>query len=236
MRFFAFAFIAVVSALSFNASAQEKPTVGAFVRENLPDVVTRNITEAERVYCYTVEMPYDNYQGYTIDQMAVTGFCGILNQQQVDILISAFLQNKNSLSEKSADCTIVPRILIRFLRGIDSTDMLFSSPCPSLTFFYGGGIKSFNAEPSAEQIGGVADLFEQSKIDFVSPTLLDQVFPIGVPQTEAQKALVAKSNAPKPSSKWNRKPDGAPEVTPAQAAPEQETKASGWNKININKK
>ena len=235
MKLFVLAFIAVCSAfLSSNTLAQEA-TVGPYIQSNLPAVVTRNIMEAERVYCYTVEMPSENYQGYTIDQMAVTGFCGILNKQQTDILISAFLQNKESLSEKSADCTIVPRILIRFLRGVDSTDMLFSSPCPSLTFFYGGGIKSFNAEPTATQVDGVAGLFEQSRVDFVSPTLIDQVFPIGVPQTDEQKALVAKQKAPKPSTKWNRKPEGAPSV-PAQDEPAQETKATGWNKININKK
>lgn len=234
MKIFAFALTtALAGLLSLRASAQDI-TISSYIKNSLPDIVVRNILEAERVYCYTVEMPAENYQGYTIDQMAVTGFCGILNEQQTGILISTFLKNEKSLSNKSADCTIVPKVLIRFLRGIDSTDMLFSNPCPSLTFFYGGGMKSFNAEPSTESIVAVADLFEKSKIDFVSPALLDQLFPIGIAQTEAQKALVAKHNAPKPSSKWNR----TTEQTPAQTKEktEQPTKASGWNKININKK
>ena len=235
MKIFTFALTtAIAGLLSLRATAQDT-SLSFYIESNLPASAVRNITEAERVYCYTVEMPYENYQGYTIDQMAVTGFCGILNEQQANVIKSAFLQNDKSLSTKSAQCTIVPKVLIRFLRGIDSTDVLFSDPCPSLTFFFGGGMKSFNAEPVAAEIASVADLFEKSKIEFVSPALLDQLFPIGIAQTEAQKALVAKNKAPKPSTKWTRTSEQAP-VTQEKSEPEPPAKTSGWNKININKK
>lgn len=225
---------AVVSLVPFMGFAQNI-SINSYLESNLPNMAVRNILESEQIFCYTVEMPSENYQGYTIDQMAVTGFCGVLNQQQKEVLVSAFLKDEKSLSRKSADCTIVPKVLIRFMRGIDSTDVLFSSPCPSLTFFYGGGLKSFNAEPSEAQIIAISDVFGKGKVDFVSPALLDQVFPIGIPQTDEQKALVAKHNAPKPSSKWAKTPEQA---ASAQSSKEtnQPAKANGWNKININKK
>ena len=100
--------------------------------------------------------------------------------------------------------------MLRFVRGVDNTDVLLSSPCYSYSVFYGGKVRPFNAKPAAEIIDALINPLLKKKVKFVSPALLNQ--------------LVSKKN--KPIRGWETE-----EASEAQA-PAKTRAASGWNKLN----
>lgn len=146
----------------------------------IPEAAAYNIQHAEQVFCYQVSKRPANYTGYTLSSFAITGFCGELDTSNTVTAYEAlFTQGPNIIPTK-ADCRIEPRIMLRFARGVDYTDVLLSLPCPSFTVFYGGKYKSFNIKQ-----GVVTDLvsqFEKNNTPFNSPTLLKQTVANGVPK------------------------------------------------------
>lgn len=198
-----------------------------------------NITEVEQAFCYTVEMPQDGYTGYSIDSMAITGFCGILTKPEIDLFIREFLTKDENVSNVVDQCVIKPRVLLRFMRGVDYSDVLFSVPCYSFTVFYAGNIRSFNASPAAKTLTAIVEAYEKKKMQFVSPALLGQVLPIGVPQNDAHRALIKSKMQQGPVRNWAKNETSSTETTsqaqpvkPALGAPSKEPK--GWNRLKIN--
>ena len=123
----------------------------------------------------------------------------------------------NILFDVTENCVIRPQIMLRFIRGVDATDVLLSSPCHALAIFYGGKISAFNTKPAAQIIDAIIDPLIKNKVEFASPALFNQLLPIGVAQTEEQKALIRNKNEPVKS--WQK---------------EQQSNAarkSGWNKL-----
>lgn len=180
-----------------------------------------NITNSEQVFCYQIANKPDNYTGYTLDGMAIVGFCGVINQQLQTLIKSELMMNPNNiLFDVTENCVIRPQIMLRFVRGVDTTDVLLSSPCHALAIFYGGKISAFNAKPAAQIIDAIIDPLVKNKVEFASPALFNQLLPIGVAQTDEQKALLKKKNEPIKS--WQK---------------EQQINAarkSGWNKLKTN--
>ncbi len=185
------------------------------------DSALNNIEHAEQVFCYQIADKPENYTGYTLDGMAIVGFCGIINQDLQTLIKSELMMNpENILFDVTENCVIRPQIMLRFIRGIDSTDVLLSSPCHALAVFYGGKISAFNAKPAAQIIDAVIEPLLKNKVPFASPALFNQLMPVGVAQTEEQKALIEKKN--EPVRNWQQE--------------QQKIKAStaGWNKLKAN--
>lgn len=203
---------------------------GPEVKEVLPDILTSigpvawdNIANAEKIFCYEVAVRPEEHDGYSIDSMALTGFCGVIKDEVKDIVLSElFMNNKNVLFNVREECVIRPRIVLRFVRGVDATDVLLSSPCYSFTVYYPGMVKVFNAKPAAKIIDTIINTLNKNRVDFVSPALLDQLLPVGVPQTPEQKELVSKRL--KPIRKWA-------EDKPVEEKPKPAQK--GWNNLNL---
>lgn len=208
--------------LAFSANAQEKE-VSPYIAQSLPSQALNNILNSERVFCYTVEMPSEGYTGYTLDQMALTGYCGQVGEEK-SLFIDEFFKTPENISTTVASCQIEPKIILRFIRGIDATDVLFSDTCPSFTVFYGGSFKSFNAAPAKKAVEAVAAVFSAGRVDFVSPALLNQTMPMGVVLNDQDKALLNKKQAAQPARNWS------------QPAQEEATKpaAQGWNRMKKN--
>ncbi|MBR4106201.1 MAG: hypothetical protein IKK52_02740 [Alphaproteobacteria bacterium] len=178
----------------------------------------KNIMNAEQVFCYQIAMPPENYTGYTLDGMAIVGFCGIANDKLREIIIRELFSNPDHiLFDKVEDCVVKPQIMLRFMRGIDATDVLLSSPCHAVAVFYGGKLSAFNAKPASTVIDNLIRPLVKNKIDFVSPTLFRQLLPIGVVKTDEQKALLKKKN--EPFRRWE------------QNKQEKAEKSAGWNKL-----
>lgn len=70
--------------------------------------------------------------------MALTGFCGVLNPELKKLVLQElFMSPQNVILDKNENCIIKPKIMLRFVRGVDNTDVLLSSPCYSYSVFYG---------------------------------------------------------------------------------------------------
>lgn len=181
-----------------------------------------NITNAEQIFCYQVTNKPENYNGYTLDGMAIVGFCGIINNQLKEMIVSELFMNPdNIIFDVTENCIIRPKIILRFVRGVDSTDVLLSSPCHAFAVFYGGKINAFNAKPAAQIIDALVDPLIKSKVDFASPALFNQLLPIGIAQTDEQKALLNKKN--EPLRNWMTK----------QEEDNNSPRRGGWNKVNL---
>ncbi len=177
-----------------------------------------NITNSEQVFCYQIANKPENYTGYTLDGMAIVGFCGVINSQLQTLIKSELMMNPNNiLFDVTENCMIRPQIMLRFVRGVDSTDVLLSSPCHALAFFYGGKISAFNAKPASQIIDAIITPLIKNKVEFASPALFNQLLPIGVAQNDEQKALIQKNN--EPIKNWQKKQQ------------DSIARKSGWNKL-----
>ena len=75
-------------------------------KEVLPDILTSigpvawdNIANAEKIFCYEVAVRPEEYDGYSIDSMALTGFCGVIKDEVKNIVLSdLFMDSKNAVS------------------------------------------------------------------------------------------------------------------------------------------
>lgn len=201
-----------------------KNEIIAKIKDNISAYGLNNITQAEQIFCYTVDKPPIDYNGYTMNGMALTGFCGVLGKSDKDLFINEFFHNENSTSNIVAKCVIEPKVMLRFIKGVDYTDVLLSAPCHSFSVFYGGKIKSFNAEPASKIIEAFIQVYTKRKTDFISPALLNQVLPIGIAKTAEQKALIKEKSGDAPIRNWDSKQTN---INNSQnSAPKK-----GWNRL-----
>ena len=184
----------------------------------------RNITESEQVFCYQVSPATSDYTGYTIDGFAIKAFCGIINKEIKDMIVAELFMNPENIDfNKSEDCVIQPRIMLRFVRGIDNTDVLLSSPCYSFAVFYAGKATPFNTSPADAIINAIVDPLQRNRVEFISPALMNQLLPVGVAQTQEQKALLNRNNnAPTAKKSWGN-----------QGSDNTNTPKRGWNNLNL---
>lgn len=185
----------------------------------------QNITKSEQVFCYQVSPTTSDYSGYTIDGFAIKSFCGIINKEIKDMIVAELFMNPENVNfTKSEDCVIQPKIMLRFVRGIDNTDVLLSSPCHSFTIFYAGKVQPFNAAPADAIINAIVDPLQRNRVEFISPALMNQLLPVGVAQTPEQKSLLNRGTQPSATTNsWGTQ-------TPNNAtAPKR-----GWNNLNLN--
>ena len=176
-----------------------------------------NLMHPEQVFCYRVNNMPDGYTGYTLNGFALMSFCGVLNRNAIDVIIEQLFSRGENVSSNVENCRIKPQVILRFIRGIDSTDILLSSPCHSYTVFYATERQTFNLSPIAGSLDYLIGSFNNVATEFVSPALLGQLAASGVAQNDEQKALI--ENTRGPLRLWEQKKA-------------QETqKKTGWNKL-----
>ena len=207
-----------------------RPEATQRMKDTLNSAALRNITEAEQAFCYTIESAPADFTGYTIDGMAVTGFCGMLSEPEIELFVREFLAKDENVSTVVEQCIIQPRIMLRFIRGVDFTDVLFSSPCHSFSVFYSGAINTFNASPHSAILNAVVEAYEKKKMTFVSPALLTQILPIGVPQNDEQRALVRAKSQQAPVRNWQKNDTAKAPAASGGSKPE----VKGWNRLKNN--
>lgn len=185
-----------------------------------------NIVNAEQVFCYEIFPNAKNFNGYTLDGFPIRGFCGVLDKKTRDVITPFFFANPSAVDfEKSENCSMQPRIIMRFIRGVDFTDVLFSSPCTSLAVFYAGKVKVYNYTSIAKEMDEIIKQMEKLHETFVSPTLLNQLLPMGVIQNDQQRSLVNKAS--EPVRNWEK------QATEQMKKKEEEIQKqnTGWNKL-----
>ena len=217
-RSFRVFFLAILFLLNINISPVTAKTILPSIASDIGVSATQNIEKAERLFCYVVSAKPQNYSGYTLDNMAVTGFCGIIDDNLKDLLIEQILTTQNNIDFINVEnCTIQPRILLRFVRGVDNTDVLLSAPCYSASVFYGGNIKTYNMKPAANLLDTIANAFQTSQTNFVSPALLNQLLPIGVPPKGVVKPISTQSS----------------EVKKNWSTPQETSRNNAWNSLKF---
>ena len=148
---------------------QSTKTLSAFISSRIPASSAKNIENAEKVFCYTVDYAAADYTGYTIDDLAITGSCGELSNEGRNLIKDMVLNNNLVFSTAKDACNINPRILLRYINGIDSTDVLFSAPCHSISFFHGRDISTLNAAPGKNIVEQIVTTYSSLKDKFLSP-------------------------------------------------------------------
>lgn len=209
-------------------AAQGPKLVLKEIRNSVGEVALNNIENSEQIFCYELSARPTDYDGYTLDGMAVTGFCGVIKKEVRNIILEDLFKNdRNILFNVQEECVIRPRVMLRFVRGIDFTDVMFSSPCYSYAIYYGGQVNIFNTKPAAKILDTLIASFAKNRVDFISPALLEQLMPVGVPQTPEQRDLV--STKSKPVRNWEEK-----KLQPsAETAKPKTEKKKGWNDLDI---
>lgn len=194
------------------------------VKDSIGQAALANIVDAEQVFCYQVASRPHNYGGYTINGMVITGFCGVVSKPLQETIKEQFFANDDNIDFINSErCIIKPKLMIRWVRGVDFTDMLISAPCYSYSIFYGGKVKTFNFKPGAEIVDTMVEAFQNLSVDFISPALLNQLLPVGVPQTTEQKEVVKQQSGP--VRKWEQ----------PQVQQNQPKKSGGWNNLKFGK-
>ena len=204
-----------------------KDTLSSYLANRIPAATARNINKAEKVFCYTVDYAPANYDGYMIDDLAVKGSCGELSKEGRDLIKDTLFQSSAVYSNSKAGCQISPKIILRYVHGLEHTDVLISDTCPALTFFRGREITTVNAAPGAAVLEQIVKAYSGLEEKFYSPALLGQMVGNGQPQTQAQKEII-RLNAPaeSPRKKWGNE-SAEPDLQPTRPAKPQ----SGWNKL-----
>ena len=207
-------------------SNASQATLSEFLERKLPSASARIINKAEKVYCYTVDYAGNDYDGYLMDDLAIKGSCGELSAEGQKLIKDNLFQNSIIYSNSVANCQISPRIMLRYVYGVDYTDVLLSYPCPALTFFHGRDATILNATPGSAIIEQITSAYSKLEEKFYSPALLGQMVANGQPQTQAQKEII-RLNAPTeaPRKKWGNETPSAASEQP------QQPKKSGWNKL-----
>ena len=222
MKFYSYFSVFVLSLLlAIPSKAETGTTILPRIAKSIGVSATRNVENSEKLFCYIVSNKPSDYNGYTINDMAVTGFCGIIDDNLKNMLFEQLFATPENIDfDYSENCTIQPRVLLRFVRGVDNTDVLLSAPCYSMTVFYGGKLETYNMKSATHLLDTVTNAFQTSQTKFVSPALINQLLPIGVPQTAEQRATLAQPSAAKRS--WATKETA-------------ESSSQGWNSLNFRK-
>lgn len=208
---------------------QNKVQVLQTITDSVGKSAIDNITGAEQVFCYQVTTRPNDYNGYTINGMALTGFCGVVNAELKNMIETQLFATASNIDFNTTEqCVIKPKLMLRFVRGIDATDVLISAPCHSVAIFYAGKAKAYNFKPGAEILDVMVESFKGQTVPFTSPAMLNQLLPIGVPQTAAQQKMVAGQKQAQPIRNWEE-----PEM-PQQSKTTEPVKKSGWNNVKVN--
>lgn len=202
-----------------------------FIHNSIPPIASQILSNSEQVFCYTVTKRDADYSGYTLNNYAITGYCNELDASLLTTSYEAlFTQGPNIITAPS-DCRIEPRVILRFVRGVDNVDVLLSSPCPSFTVFYAGKYKSFNIKQGI--VNDLIKQFEKNKSTFNSPSLIKQVAGNGVPQNNTEAELLEKKKRETtPIISWQKKSTDTKEDS-SSSTTKDKPKKSGWGGIKL---
>lgn len=202
----------------------DKENIIPFIKSSISEISANIISNPEQVFCYQVEKRIKDDKRYTLDGFAVKGFCGELDKGAISTTYSALFTQSPNIITTPAQCKIEPRLIVRFVKGVDYADVLLSSPCPSFTIFYGGKYKAFNIKQ-----GVIDDIIKQlsEKVEtFHSPALIKKtVANAEATSTEESETLEKKQREHETSL--------SEENTETETKPEESAPKSGWGNINL---
>lgn len=201
--------------------------LSTFLSSRLSATAARNIEKAEKIFCYTVAYADPQQDGYTLNGMAIKGSCGELSANGKKLFDDVLWRNTSVFSGAMDNCSISPKIMLRYIYGPDSTDVLISYPCPAVTFYHGRDVITVNAAPGGKSVEQITKAYTSLAESYVSPALLGQMVPNGQILNQAQKEKVRRSgNSDLSRKKWDTATPTVDNET--STIP---TAKTGWNKL-----
>lgn len=83
---------------AWRRSEQEnQPVFLPGIADSIGAAAAINIEQAEQVFCYEVDARAVDYDGYTIDGMALTGFCGVLNPELKKLVLQELFMSPQNV-------------------------------------------------------------------------------------------------------------------------------------------
>ncbi len=226
------------SGLPSVSQSSSRQTIIPFIMSTLPkataNAATRNISNAEQVFCYHVAPTTPNGNDYTLNNFAIVDYCGELDRGTTATTYEALFTQGPNIITAQANCRIEPRVMLRFVRGIDYTDILLSSPCPSFTVFYAGRYTAFNIKQGI--IDDIISQFDQTRETFNSPSLLKKTVANGVAETIQEKETYEKKQKENtPLMKWKTQNAAESKTALDNDDNSSATKpvAKGWGNIKL---
>ena len=230
--------------------ASRQQSIIPFIISSLPKATsaaaTNNIANAAQVFCYHVAKKPADFAGYTLDNFAVTGYCGELDIGATATTYEALFTQSPNIITAPAACAIEPRVMLRFVRGVDYTDVLLSSPCPSFTVFYAGRYTAFNIKQGV--IDDIISQFDNENQPYNTPALLNKTVANGTADTDREAEIYEKKqreNAPvmnwkMPAAEEDRTPSasGSGSSLPQDSSAKDSSGTSkpaarGWGNIKL---
>ncbi len=227
-----------------NSSSAKKrtrqQTVIPFIQSSLPKATSEaalyNVTHPEQVFCYHVTRKPKDFTGYTLNNFAITDYCGELDMGTTSTTYEALFTQSPNIITATAACAIEPKVMLRFVRGVDYTDVLLSSPCPSFTVFYAGRYTAFNIKQAV--IDDVISQFDKVIDTFNSPALLKKTVANGVADSDKEaEEYEKKQKENMPIMNWKKtEQNPAAEnssVTDTNTDSSQTTPKKGWGNLKL---
>ena len=222
---------------SVSRKKTQQQTVIPFIRSSLPKATSEtalyNITHPEQVFCYHIIRKPKDFTGYTLNNFAVVDYCGELDMGTTSTTYEALFTQSPNIITATAACTIEPKVMLRFVRGVDYTDVLLSSPCPSFTVFYAGRYTAFNIKQAV--IDDVISQFDSIRETFNSPGLLKKTVANGVPDTDKEaEEYEKKQKENTPIMNWkNNQPLEQNGINNVQSSSSQTKEKKGWGNLKL---
>lgn len=208
--------------LQIAPSRRGKDDIIPFIKSAISDTAAMIISDPEQTFCYQVEKRTAKDQRYTLNGFAINGFCGELDKGATATTYSALFTQSPNILTQSSQCRIEPKLMIRFVRGVDYADVLLSSPCPSFTVFYAGKYKSFNIKQ-----GIIDDIIKQLSTNietFHSPALIQKTVANGEPASADESEMLQKKQREQAQQLSTTEDDEKPQPTKPK---------TGWGNLNL---
>lgn len=209
-----------------NKTTDDK-VLSTFLSSRLPAAAARNIEKAEKVFCYTVSYADSQDESYTLNGMSIKGSCGELSANGKKLFNDALWHNTTVFSGSMDNCKIEPKLMLQYIYGPDSTDVLISYPCPAIIFYHDRDVITVNAAPGEKLLEQITKTYSSLAEPYVSPALLGQMIPNGQILNQAQKEQVRRfGNSDSSRKKWNNETaEDTAEATNSSPA------KTGWNRL-----
>ena len=106
---------------------EDNKFLSSFLSSKITASTAKNINDAEKIFCYTVDYAPADYKGYLINDLALKGSCGEISETGKSLFKNTLFNNNSAYSNNIESCNISPKIMLRFVNGIDYTDVLLST-------------------------------------------------------------------------------------------------------------
>ncbi len=213
--------------------SSSKPSIIPYIEKTIKSHAAYNITNFEQVFCYRIQKPTKDYVGYTINNYPITDYCGELDTNTIATSYEAlFTQGPNIITTPPSCGNITPKIMLRFVRGVEYTDVVLSSPCALFMVYHAGKRYAFNIKQGV--INDLISQFDKKSEPFNSPTLLKQTVANAVVSTvEEASKLDSKKRENELKMSWQK--EEKKEETAQKKPQNNTTSATGWGKIKLRK-